>query len=130
MHKSSKKSYNQVELNWPDGHLNICFTYAAIDSVEAEFGAQWSERLGDLFVGKSKKDLEFVASVTTGLAKDEIAKLSPPIVPLVNALYHAWQLAWHGDIQAPSETEDPDQAEKKFLDLVRFWTRPSNSGLD
>jgi len=89
--------FGDIEHSWPDGAYTIRFSYQAIDAIEREFGEDWSERLRDLFVGKTKRDLEFVTSITTGATLDEVRSTSPPIVPLVNALYHAWQLAWHGE---------------------------------
>lgn len=119
--------FGQLKHSWPDGEYTIRFTYGAIDAIEKEFGEDWSERLRDLFVGKTKRDLEFVASVTVDRSIEGIAQDSPPIVPFVNALYHAWQLAWHGEEQVPDPQED-EQAEKKFLDFLRLWEKPSSSG--
>ena len=121
--------FGNIRHTWPGGEYTIRFTYQAIDAIEREFGENWSERLRDLFVGKSKQDLEFVTSVTTDRSVQGVAEDSPPIVPLVNALYHAWQLAWHGEEQAP-ETQEDEQAEKKFMDLLRSWRTPASSGSD
>lgn len=121
--------YSEIKYCWADGEYTIRFTYAAIDAIEKEFGDDWSERLRDLFVGKSKRDLEFVTSVTTDRSIEGVAEDSPPIVPLVNALYHAWQLAWHGEEQAP-ETTEATAPEKKFMDWLRSWRKPETSGSD
>ncbi len=114
--------FGDVKHSWPEGEYTIRFSYAAIDAIEREFGEEWSERLRDLFVGKTKKDLALVTSLTTGQSIEEVETASPPIVPLVNALYHAWQLAWHGTEQAPDENEEA-QTEKKFMALVRSWMK-------
>ncbi len=119
--------FGDIKHSWPDGEYTIRFSYGAIDAIEKEFGEDWSERLRDLFVGKTKRDLEFVTSVTTDRSMDGVAEDSPPIVPLVNALYHAWQLAWHGAKQMPDPQED-QQAEKKFKRFLRSWRTPASSG--
>lgn len=125
-----KKKFGEIVHTWPDGAYTIRFTYGAINAIENEFGEDWSERLRDLFVGKSKRDLEFVTSVTTDRSIEGVAQDSPPIVPLVNALYHAWQLAWHGEEQVPETAEEAKESEKKFMDLLRSWRTRSNSGSD
>jgi len=120
-------NFGDIRHSWPGGAYTIRFSYAAIDAIEKEFGEDWSERLRDLFVGKSKRDLEFVTSVTTDRSMEGVAEDSPPIVPLVNALYHGWQLAWHGEEQAPDIAED-QQAEKKSRRWRRWWAKRANSG--
>jgi len=127
---TNPNKFGDITHSWPDGEYTIRFSYAAIDAIEKEFGEDWSERLRDLFVGKTKRDLEFVASVTTDCSMAGIAEDSPPIVPLVNALYHAWQLAWHGEEQVPETAEDAKETEKKFTDLLRSWRKPASSGSD
>jgi len=122
--------FGDIVHSWPDGSYTIRFSYAAIDAIEKEFGDDWSERLRDLFVGKTKRDLEFVTSMTTERSMEGVAQDSPPIVPLVNALYHAWQLAWHGEEQVPDAAEDPKETEKKFMNLLRSWRTPKSSGSD
>ncbi len=114
--------FGNVTHTWPEGEYTIRFSYHAIDAIEREFGEGWSERLRDLFVGKTKQDLEFVTALTTGATAEEVRRDSPPIVPLVNALYHAWQLAWHGEEQVPDTTE-ATEAEKKFTRFARFWMK-------
>lgn len=113
--------FGDVEFKWTDGEYTIRFSYTAIDAVEREFGENWSERLRDLFVGTTKKDLEFVTSLTTGQSIKDIQKASPPIVPLVNSLYKAWQLAWQGQEDV---VDGEGQAEKKPLAFVRSWMKP------
>jgi len=54
--------FGDIEHSWPDGAYTIRFSYQAIDAIEHEFGEDWSERLRDLFVGKTKRDLEFVTA--------------------------------------------------------------------
>ena len=122
--------FGNVIFNWVDGTYDIRFSYKAIDAIEKKFGDDWSERLRDLFVGKSKQDLEFVVSVTTDVSSELVAEDSPPIVPLVNALYRAWQLAWHGEEQVPGNAEVPQADEKKLRHFLKFWRARSNSGSD
>ena len=117
-------NFGDIQYSWADGEYNIRFSYHAIDAIEREFGEDWSERLRDLFVGKTKRDLEFVTSLTTGASLDEVKTASPPIVPLVNALYHAWQLAWHGRDEDPEAGDNAEATpEKKWQDFVRSWMK-------
>ena len=106
--------------SFPGGEYSLRFSYAALDAIEREFGEDWSARMQDLFTGKTKRDLEFITALVSGEAQDDIRAASPPIVPLVNALFKAWQLAWHG-----SEPEaEVSQAPEKKPRFARFWTRP------
>ncbi len=114
--------FGDVTHSWPEGEYVIRFSYQAIDAIEREFGEDWSERLRDLFVGKTKQDLEFVTSLTTGATIAEVQAASPPIVPLVNALYQAWQLAWHG-LDGDPETNTEATPEKKWPAFVRSWMK-------
>ncbi|NNE59120.1 MAG: hypothetical protein HKN36_13515 [Hellea sp.] len=112
--------FGDVKFRWAEGEYVIRFSYQAIDAVEREFGENWSERLRDLFVGTSKKDLELVASLTTGRSVADIQAASPPIVPLVNALYKAWQLAWQGQEE---NVNGGDHSEKKSRRFARWSMR-------
>ena len=103
------------------GAYSLRFSYAALDAIEREFGEDWSARIQDLFTGKTKRDLEFVTALVSGESVDDIRSASPPIVPLVNALFKAWQLAWHGFEPAP---EVEEQSGKKPHLFERLLMRP------
>ena len=118
-----------VEFEWHGAPLTLRFTYDAIDGIERKFGEDWMARLTDLFNGRSVADLAFVASLATGETQKSIQATSPPVVPFVNALYKAWELAWHGQ-ETILETgkEAAGAEEKKLMTFVRALMKRGTPG--
>lgn len=106
-----------VEFEWDGVVYTLRFTYDAIDSIERKFGEEWMVRLTDLFNGRSVADLAFVGALASGMTQKKIKAASPAVVPFVNALFKAWELAWHGQETLTPEVEQAD--EKKLLSYVR-----------
>ena len=109
-----------VKFEWDGAEYSLRFTYDAIDGIERKFGEDWMARLTDLFNGRSVADLAFVAGLATGQTQKSIRASSPPVVPFVNALFKAWELAWHGqETPPPFGVEEVPADEKKLLSYVR-----------
>jgi len=104
------------------------FTYDAIDGIERKFGEDWMVRLTELFNGRSVTDLAFVGALASGMTQKKLKSLSPPVVPFVNALFKAWELAWHGQESVLSEVDASD--EKKLLNYVRALMKRVTPGSD
>jgi hypothetical protein len=117
-----------VEFEWDGVAYALRFTFDAIDSIERKFGAEWMDRLTGLFNGRSVADLAFVGALAAGMTQKQIKAYSPPVVPFVNALYAAWELAWHGQETSLMEAEGSD--EKKLLTYVRALMKRVTPGSD
>ena len=103
------------------------FTYDTIDAIERKFGEDWMVRLTDLFNGRSVADLTYVGALASAMTQKQIKAASPAVVPFVNALFKAWELAWHG--QESSIAEVPAD-EKKLLSYVRALMKRVTPGSD
>ena len=114
-----------VDFEWDGAQFALRFTYDAIDGIERKFGEDWMSRLTDLFNGRSVVDLVFVASLATGQTQKSIRAASPPVVPFVNALFKAWELAWHGQ-ETSVEVDGTD--EKKLWSYVRALMKRATPG--
>jgi hypothetical protein len=118
--KNAGPNSGTVEYEWDGARYALRFSYDAIDAIERKFGEDWLPRLTSLFNGRSVADLAFVAALASGQTQKTIKQASPPVVPFVNALYKAWELAWHGQ---EAMTEVSDGSEKKLWDSVRALMR-------
>ena len=120
-----------VEFEWDGAQYALRFSYDAIDGIERKFGEDWMVRLTDLFNGCSVADLVFVAALASGQTQKSIRAASPPVVPFVNALFKAWELAWHGqESDLASLGAEVPKDEKKMWAYVRALMKRAMPGSD
>jgi len=83
-------------------------------------------RLTDVFNGRSIADLPFIGSQASAMTQKQIKSNSPAVVPFVNALFKAWELAWHGEETQLAEVDGAD--EKKLMSYVRALMKRAMPG--
>lgn len=105
------------------------FTWRAIETIRAEWGADYAKRMDEAMNGPVLGDLSYLIAVTGDMPQADVMTWSPPIMASNAALATAWRAAWFGP-ETP-ETKDaaanPPKALKRMQEALSGlqWWRPS-----
>lgn len=106
-----------VPFTWGGKEYSLCFTWAVFSALEAKWGEEWQTQLGATLTG-SPAHLTYVAGLVSGGELDGSQPV--PVVPFLNALYRAYELAWSGhDVGEATEASEADG--KKPGLSVKSW---------
>jgi hypothetical protein len=104
---------------------NVRFGWPALAKLQAVHGDDFLDVAVEAMGGKRINEVCELLSYATGETRESIMNASPPVLPAVEALTLAWQVAWRGSAeQTPLEAEeDEDDARKKRKGLPTLLAR-------
>lgn len=115
-----------VKFSFEGGSYNVRFNYAAVAKLQAIYGEDFIDIVGDAINKKKITAICAVMSIATDIDREQIMETSPPIIPAITALDRAWAAAWHGSaIQTPmtDEEEEEEGDGKKRNGLLTLWRK-------
>lgn len=109
-----------IKFSCPQGDLDLRFDWRAMVELQSQWGEEFLTRASAGMDGVIVEDLAIIVAAASRKSAPEISRMSPPIIPLVNACKLAWSYAWNGG--EPPEERDAEP-EKKSAQLNLFGWR-------
>lgn len=80
------------------------YDWDAVARLVDAFGPDFDAKLGAAFIHTDMSVIARAVAIGTGKTEDEIKAACPPIMPTINAIHAALNLAFHGQGKAPPVT--------------------------
>lgn len=84
----------------------IRFNHDALARVRDVLGPEWDKVLSDAMLTHDMETIDKVVAIGLGKSFEEVWAFSPPVVPTIEAVMVALNLAFHGQREAPRDADE------------------------